>query len=215
MRHPEILLCRAATVLVAAAVALAACSSAPPIRLHTLMPIEPPERAASLDGAPPFAIVLEPIRIPVQVDQAQWLVRLPDGSVAVLEQERWVSPLRDEIRQALLESLVVRYAAVEARAASRGAAPPWRVAVDILRFDSAPGREARIEGAWTISGAGADSRVTRCEWLVRESAADGMPALAAAHRRALERLGAGIGESLRRLARGEPAGACPAREASP
>ena len=202
-------------MVAAAAVALAACSSAPPIRLHTLMPAEPPERAVPADAAPPLAIVLEPIRVPVQVDQAQWLVRLPDGSVAVLEQERWVSPLRDELRQALLESLAVRYGAVEARVAARPAAPPWRVAVDILRFDSAPGREARIEGAWTLTAGGADLRVTRCEWLLRERAGGGMPALAAAHRRALERLGTGIGETLRRLARGEPGVACPARDAAP
>jgi len=82
------------------------------------------------------------------------------------------------------------------------------VAVDVRRFDSLPGREARIQGSWTITGSDARSS-SRCEWLIREPAAGSFPALAAAHRRAVSRLGAAIGQALGRLRRGEAAG-CPA-----
>jgi len=149
---------------------------------------------------------LEPIRVPVQVDQPQWLVQLDDGTMAVLEQERWASPLRDEFQQALLEELIVGQGAIDVRT-HPGAGPVATVAVDVRRFDSLPGREARIEGSWTITGGDARSG-SRCEWLIREPAPGSFTALAAAHRRAVSRLGAAIGQALGRMRRGEAA-ACP------
>ena len=183
--------------------ALAACSaSAPPVRLYSLMPAEPAARDAS---RAPIAIALEPIRVPAQVDQPQWLVRLPDDSLAVLEQERWASPLGDELRQALLEELAARYGAVEGRATV--GTPVLRIGVELRRFDSIPGQEARIEATWTVAASGAAPPL-RCEVLLREPAAAGMPALAASHRRAVVRLADAIGESL--LATRATAPACPA-----
>ena len=163
--------------------------------------------AAPRPGAATIPIGLEPIRIPAQVDQAQWLIRLPDEALAVLEQERWASPLRDEFQQALLEELIVGQGAIDART-QPAPGTVARVAIDVRRFDSLPGREARIQGSWTITGSDARSG-SRCEWLIREPASGSFPALAAAHRRAVVRLGAAIGEALARMRRGEAA-SCPA-----
>ena len=200
---------RSFTVLaLAALLALCACStSAPPVRLHSLMPAEPSPREPALRGAPLF-VVLEPIRLPAQVDQPQWLVRLPDETLASLEQERWASPLRDELRQALLEQLAARFGVVEGRSTVPAAAPPLRVALDVRRFDSVPGREARLEGSWTVAAAGAAATL-RCTLLLREAAAGGMPELAAAHRRAVVRLADSIGASLVAVQAASPA-PCPA-----
>ncbi|MEO5844296.1 MAG: PqiC family protein [Caldimonas sp.] len=196
--------------LVLGLIALAGCGTVAPTRFHSLMPTEIVARpvAPAANGA---AIVLEPIRVPVQVDQPQWLVQLGDDSMAVLEQERWASPLRDEFRQALLEELIVGQGVVDSRTQPAGAAAAARVGVDVRRFDSLPGREARIEGSWTISGGDARTAL-RCEWLIRETAAGSLGALAAAHRRAVIRLGAAIGQALGRARRGEAA-ACPALDA--
>jgi hypothetical protein len=186
-----------------ALLALAACSaSAPPVRLYSLMPVEPVPRDAK---RAPIAIALEPIRVPAQVDQPQWLVRLPDDSLAVLEQERWAGPLRDELRLALLEELAARYGVVDGRA--KAGTPILRVGVELRRFDSIPGLEARIDASWTV-GTGADAPALRCEALLREPAAAGMPALAASHRRAVVRLADAIGDSL--LSMRGTAPACPA-----
>ena len=140
-------------VALAALLALGACSTSapPPIRLHTLMPAEPTPREPAVAGRGPLFVSLEPIRLPAQVDQPQWLVRLPDDSLASLEQERWASPLRDELRQALLEQLAARFGVVEGRSSAPRAAAPLRVALELRRFDSVPGREARIESTWTVS----------------------------------------------------------------
>lgn len=199
-----------APVLAAAAV-LVACASAPAVRHHTLMPAEPPRRADPV--ATPVPIVLEPVRVPAQVDQPQWLVRGGDGAVAVLEQERWASPLVDELRQALLEQWTGRFGATALRGAA-GAPAPLRIGIDIRRFDSVVGREARIDGTWTLTPGDARARPSRCEWAIRESAGAGMPALAEAHRRAVVRLAEGIGSNLAAAARGEPA-RCPPADTAP
>ena len=182
------------------------CASPPVQRLHTLMPMQSVPRASATPAAS-VPIVLEPIRIPAQVDQPQWLVRLPDDSLALLEQERWASPLQDELRQALLEALgAARFAMVEAA----GAASPWRIRLDVRRFESLPGREARIEGSWLLSSGEGRRPSLRCDWLYAEPATASMPGLAAAHRRAVARLAEALGESVLKLSRGEPA-TCPAR----
>jgi uncharacterized lipoprotein YmbA len=189
---------------------LGACGSVPPARVHTLMPDVAARAgaASAANSAAPLAILLAPIRLPAQVDQPQWLIRLPDDSLALLEQERWASPLRDEFRDALLEELIVGFGAVEARGLPASAGAPLRVAVDVRRFDSLPGREARIEGSWSIAAADPRAPASRCEWLIREPAAGSLPALAAAHRRAVVRLADAIGDGLVRARRGE-APACP------
>ncbi len=179
------------------------------MRLHTLMPAEiAPHRNDAAAGGAPIAIVLEPLRLPAQVDQPQWLVRLPDDSLAMLEQERWASPLRDEMREALLQELDAR-GVVEARGPAGSPPGRARVAIDVRRFESLPGREARIEGAWTILPGRPGSEPVRCDWLLREAATPGMPALAAAHRRAVVRLADAIADAVAALRRaGVPA--CPA-----
>ncbi len=193
--------------------ALAACASPLVVHLHSLMPSDvapaAEARARPQPGAP-LAVVLDPIRMPSQVDQPQWLVQLPDGSLASLEQERWASPLRDEFRQAVLESLIVRYGAVELRHLGGGAASAasaLRVGIDVRRFESLPGQEARIEGSWTIAGASSPATPAplpaHCEWFIRERAEGASSALAQAHRRAVARLADGIGVAMVAMKRGD------------
>ncbi len=197
-------------VAVAVAAVLSGCSSAPVVRYHTLMPGDVPSRAAASSSS--IAIVLEPVRVPAQVDQPQWLVRLGDGTMAVLERDRWASGLGDEFRLALREQLIAGHGATEARLGS--GAGPIRIGVDVRRFDSIASREARTEGTWTLVGSEAGgAHVFRCEWFIRESAEAGTMSLAAAHRRAVARLGDAIGEALRKFSRNEPP-SCPGGDAS-
>jgi len=197
-------------VIALGVVTLGACGTPPPTHFHSLMPLDVESRPRATASAPGAVIVLEPIRVPAQVDQPQWLVQSGD-SVALLEQERWASPLRDEFHQALLEELIVGQGAIEARTLPAPATAPLRIAVDVRRFESLPGREARIAGSWTITGSGSRAASSRCEWQIREAAPGPLGALAAAHRRAVARLGTEIGQALARLRSGEAA-ACPALE---
>lgn len=177
------------------------------------MPGEVASRPVAARPAAGAVIVLEPVRIPIQVDQPQWVVRLPDDSVAVLEQERWTTALRDEFQAALLEELIAGHGMVDARTQPTPGPAPWRIAVDVRRFESLPGREARIEGSWTLQGtASGRSAGSRCEWLLREPAPGSIAELAPAHRRAIARLADAIAQAIGRAARGEPAACPPADE---
>ncbi len=115
--------CHRFALLTCAALALIACGTPPVTHFHSLMPAEIGARATT-PAASGIVVVLEPIRVPAQVDQPQWLVQLPQGSAALLEQERWASPLRDEFRQALLEELIVGQGVVDARTQPGVVAPP-------------------------------------------------------------------------------------------
>ena len=144
----------------------------------------------------------------------------PDGSLASLEQERWASPLRDEFQQAVLETLIVRYGVVELRRSAdpaTDAARALRLDIDVRRFESLPGQEARIQGSWTLASAAtvapARPASVRCEWLIREPAAGPLSALADAHRRAVRRLAQGIGAAIVAVGRGQPA-TCDAGDAA-
>ncbi|MEO8080639.1 MAG: PqiC family protein [Caldimonas sp.] len=188
---------------VLAAVALVACGSVPQVHLHTLMPVDPPARVASAPEVP--AIYLEQVRLPAQVDQPQWLVRLADGSLVALEQERWASPLRDEFRQALLEQLVRRHGALDARGAGPAPSVYVRIAVDVRRLESLLGREARIEGSWALVPNQGRATPLRCDFLISVPVGAGMDALADGHRHAVTRLADAIAANLPRVGRGAPA----------
>ena len=173
-----------------------------PVRLYSL--IAPVDAASKREAAGPAAgipITLSPIRLPAQVDQPQILVQLDDGSLVALEQQRWASPLPAELREAMLERLTVRYGAVETRTNADLKAQPTDLRVVFRRFESRPGREALIEGTWTmtrggVAGGGDPGRTLSCDWLITEPASGGVPSLAQAHRRALSRLTDQIGQAL-------------------
>jgi len=151
MRNPI----RACSTVLALLV-LAACSSPAPPRYHSLLPAQTQLRAVA--GNSPTAWQLLPVSIPTQVDQPQFVIRRADETFAVLEQERWIAPLGDELRAALSEHL-------GATLGAPGAAPlpgrkDWRIAVDVQRFDSTPGRST-LAAQWTLL-AGSDTPALRC-----------------------------------------------------
>ena len=193
-------------LIVAVGLAVAGCATATAPRYHTLLPAEAPVALAGTVAGSGPAIFLEPVRVPAQVDQPQWLVRRADDSLALLEQERWASPLRDEFRLALREILARRFGAVETRSVAPEL-PLWRVRIDVTRFESMPG-EARMDITWSLIPRSAEAPALRCSMFLRETAAPGMPALADAHRKAVARLGEAIGIAVLALQRGAPA-RCP------
>ena len=181
--------------------ALAGCATPAALRLHSLMP--EPAPAADATG-PPLIIQLGPVVVPAQVDQPQWLVRLPDGTLALLDNERWASPLRDELRAALRETLARRWGVQDAAGAVT-AAPAWRVNLELLRLDSTPAREARLDAQWAIAAVppAAGNAALGCRATLRQAVGAGSVALADGHRRIVARLADRIGRQLRALGRGE------------
>lgn len=188
--------------LIASLALLAGCGSAQPPRYHSLMPAPSPT-ARPVAAAAAFAWELLPVTVPAGVDQPQWVVRTVDGSLAVLEQERWIAPLGEEVRAAVTDRLTQ---VVGAPAASAVPGRRWRIRIDVQRFDSAPGREARIEATWTLTSDAEAAAPLRCRGeFVQPLAANGYLALVKGHQQAATRLADAIGSALEALATGQAA----------
>ena len=199
---------------------LVACAAAPPVRFHSLLPLDAPEREATAGAG--FVVTLAPVSVPPQVDQPQWLLRAGDGTLMLLERERWASPLRSELRAALLDRWLSHWGAAEsppapqAGAASAASATTpaafagWRVVVDVTRFESLPGREVRLDSRWSARPGQAGASSVNCRSLIRESVGEGTLALADGHRRALTRLADDVARHLAALQRGESPACVPA-----
>jgi uncharacterized lipoprotein YmbA len=166
------------------------------------MPAAPVNRAPA--PAASVAWQLLPVRIPAQVDQPQMVVRRSDDTLAVLEQERWIAPLQDEIRAGLTEHLSASLGAPGATPAD--GRKDWRIGVDVLRFDSTPGRSVLV-AQWTLQ-APAGTLPLRCGSSFEQPVGAGVAAIAAGHRLALERLAGAIAPVLMALDSGQPA-SCP------
>ncbi len=188
---------------------LAGCSTQAPPRFHSLMPPTAGVRPAAAAAALP-AWQLLPVSVPPQVDQPQFVVRLADDTLALLEQERWIAPLADEARAALSEHMAVTLGTPGATPAA--GRKDWRIAVDVQRFDSTPGRSTII-AVWSVQ-AGSAAPVLRCRGMYEQGVGAGVPALAAGHRQALQRLGAALASALTALDAGRSVD-CPATTTPP
>jgi uncharacterized lipoprotein YmbA len=193
--------------MAACALALAACASAP---MHYYTLVAPPS-AISAAAIPPAAFQFEllPVGIPAQNDQPQLVVRQGDQGVAVLDGERWIAPLTDEVRGALSANLAHDLNAPDAAGMSSGGKPLLRIKVDVHRFDSWPGSYALLEAAWSIhSTKGAHS--IACTSRISETVGPGYDQLVAGHQRALAELAEQIASVAPAVAAGD-APPCPVR----
>jgi uncharacterized lipoprotein YmbA len=184
-----------AAVSIAACVSLLAACSSTPTQYLTLVP---PAARSAPDSANALGPALLSVTIPSQVDQPQLAIRRADGSMTLLETERWIAPLSDEIRTALSLDL--------ARQWTPGSADGVRVTVDVQRFDSVPGQYALIDAVWTLSVSGAAAQKISCRSSISIPVSAGYPALAKGHQAALEQLAAQIAKQASSLHSG--GGAC-------
>jgi uncharacterized lipoprotein YmbA len=181
---------------------LAGCASAP---VHYLTLVPAANQGPAADGGPLGATVS--VTIPSQVDQPELVIRLADGSMGLLESERWIAPLRDEIRVALTLALAQQWAAAPAaQDARRPAFPAARVNVDVQRFDSVPGQYILFEAVWTLTRPDAPGNKTVCRSSIRNPVGNvGYTALAIAHQAAIKELASQIASQALNLQANKPA----------
>jgi uncharacterized protein len=182
-------------VIVSAAI-LSACASAP-THYYTLLP--PADNAAIAHAD--VAISVDPVSVPPENDQPQWLVRIGRGEVAVLDSERWAAPLGDELRAALSDDL----GRLLGTAAPAGSQHVYRVRVQVRRFESMPADHVSIEADWRIERTGTPP--LNCASRVSEQVEPGYPAIALGHQRALAEISTQIATAVRGMESGNPA--CP------
>ncbi|WEN16587.1 PqiC family protein [Rhodanobacter sp. AS-Z3] len=195
------------SLLMAASLLLTACASAP-MHYYTLVaPMDgmaaPTTNAASL----PFELL--PVGIPAQVDQPQLVVREGGQGMAVLGSERWIAPLGDEVRSALSSDLARELLSQDVSGLPAGDKPMLRIKLDLRRFDSQPGGQALIEGAWSVRLLhGAHPATLSCTSQISEPVGPGYPALVQGHQQAIARMATQIAAVGRALGAGE-APTCP------
>lgn len=188
------------------ALALGACSSAP-VHFYTLV-----KPAAPVDGAAAaaFAIAVQPVSLPAQVDMPQLVVRQGPGALALIESEQWIAPLSDELRAALAAELGARLGVVDVYRLPRNAAVPvYRIQFDVQRFESTLAQSARIEALWTIQPPEKNSPQVTCASRVSESVGEGYAALVEGHQRALAKIAENIAQVFTSAKPPNALGACP------
>jgi uncharacterized protein len=176
------------------------CTSAP-VHYYTLAP--PPDR--NLPAAQtPIAIDVRVVHIPPQLNRSELMVRTGPTEVTLLDNERWTSPLRDEIKDALRLELQSRLGRMIGR-------PPaftsLILALDVRQFEAELGQYALLEASWSATLAATDrrsagSRTTTCTFQADEKILTGYAGMVEGYQREIAALADAIAAALMGRANG-------------
>ena len=129
------------------------CTSAP-VRYYTLTP--PPAKALPASQAT-LVIDVRVVRIPPQLNRSELMVRTGPTEVTILENERWASPVNNEIEDAVRLELQDRL----------GRMTGWRPAfakltldIDVQHLDAELGRYALLAASWSAAFSATGQRST-------------------------------------------------------
>lgn len=192
--------------IAALALVLGACGSVPPVRYYTLVPPAGGE-AGGAPAAQPFKFELLPVSVPAQVDQPQMVVRQGGQGVSILQGQRWIAPLGDEVRGALSADLSRDFRAQDVTGLPTEGASVVRIKLDVRRFDSVPGSYAYVDAAWSVRPLKGGEPLA-CTSRISETVGEGYDALVQGHQQAINRLAGQIGAAAGAVAAGQVA-RCP------
>ena len=175
-----------------AAVVAAGCASAPS-KFYTL------DATAKSDGGADahFAIVVGPITVPAEVDRPQFTVQSAPNRVTIDEFNRWAEPLNEGIARVVAADLATLLGTSRVVAVPlANFDPAYRVAIDVQKFETVPGKLVRVDALWVIRKTAGGTLSGRT--VAEEPVADGSyDALAAAHSRALAKVSTDIAAAIR------------------
>lgn len=186
-----------AGLLVALAAMLAACGGTP-VR-ESFYTLSAPAAGAAPQSSGP-AIFVGPVSVPESVDRQQMVLRTGANQVEISEQYRWAEPLKSAIPRVIGETLSRELGTSRVLTSRSAAALPvdYRIAIEIQRFDSSLEEGATIDALWTITATQGGTRRTGRTRVTQPVASHDAGALAAAHSRALDRIGGDIAAALKK-----------------
>lgn len=190
MRHLIVL------AAVGAIAALAAACASPASHFYTLNAVTTPAAISS-----DLSVVVGPVSVPAVVDRPEIVVSTGPNQVRLDEFNRWASPLQNNISRVVAENLVAMLGTprVALFPQTLSADVAYRVAIEVQRFDSAPGEAAVLDAVWTVRRT-KDGRTETGRTTVREAVQEnGYDALVAGHSRAVARLSRDIANAVRAL----------------
>jgi uncharacterized protein len=174
----------------------AACTSAP-IRYYTLIP--PPDKPLRAAQAT-LAIEVRVVHIPPQLDRPELVVRTGPTETTLLDNERWASPMKDEIKDAMRLEL-------QRRLGGMTGLPSFTLDIDVQRLEAQLGRYALLEASWSgrLSSAGqppTGARVATCTFRADEEIHSGYAGMVEGYQREIAALADAIVAGLTDSARG-------------
>lgn len=172
----------------------AACTSAP-IRYYTLTP--PPDERPRAEEAT-LAIDVRVVHIPPQLDRLELMVRTGPAETTLLENERWTSPMKDEIKNAVRLELQHR---LDGMTGLPSSLTKLTIDIDVRRLEAELGRYALLEASWSagLSGEGQPSggtRVMTCAFRADQEIRTGYAGLVEGYQREVAALADAIASGL-------------------
>ncbi len=184
----------AGIIFLTALVLTAGCASSPQ-RFYTLNSTPAPQATQHAS----YAVSVGPVSIPAVVNRPQIVVRTDPHRVSINEFDRWASPLKDDIARVIVENLMTLLGTTQITTfpSTFASDTSYRCSVDILRFDSEPGKAATLDALWNVSSI-KDGPLQHGRTTISEPVQGrGVDALVAAHSRALGKLSAEIAAAIR------------------
>jgi len=185
------------TAIAAAALALAGCASTPPSSFYALTATATSSSSTTVPG---YGVSIGPVTVPETVDRPQLALQVSANQVALDEFHRWAEPLASGIAQAVAENLrrLLGTSRIAATPGVVGGSPKYRVALNVVRFESSLGNSAELDILWTIENASGNALRTGRSAIVQPAGA-GYDALVAAHSQALARVSEDIAAAIRSI----------------
>jgi uncharacterized lipoprotein YmbA len=166
------------------------CSSAP-VRYYTLTP--PPDKAVPASKTS-FAIDVRVVHTPPQLKRAELMVRTGPSELTILENERWASPVNDEMKDALRLELQRR---LDRPSGFRPAFTKLTLDIDVQQLEAELGQYALLQASWSATLSATDPRsggaqVTACNFQAEEKIRSGYAEIVEAYQREIAALAEAI-----------------------
>ncbi|MEQ1559328.1 MAG: PqiC family protein [Methyloglobulus sp.] len=133
------------------AIVLTGCSSGPDVQFYVLEPLNS-TNSTSVEAAKAHTIGIGPVSVPTLLEHRQIITRLSNNAVQISESQQWAEPLPDNLQHTLTRNLATLQPGHIIRSY------PWdihgmvdlQIVIDIIRFDTTPGKSANLEANWSI-----------------------------------------------------------------
>jgi uncharacterized protein len=181
--------------------AMCGCRSAP-ITYYTLTPADRGGTTAE-SGRPTIKAILVLRSLPAGIDTTQILIRTDDTRFRVEESGRWVAPLGDELRGALVDALRHQYGIVVLDNARHNDGPVPRIDLTVRKFDVAEGSSITLAVDWALANPGHEpSSSLSCQAEFTQTSAGTVSGVVAAGQGAVLKLSRVLGAAIEASSKG-------------
>jgi uncharacterized protein len=162
------------------------CTSAP-VRYYTLTP--PPDKTLPASETT-LAVDVRVVHTPPQLNRLELMVRTGSTEMTLLENERWASPVTDEIKNAVRLELQRRLGRTTG---VRPAFTKLKVDIDVQHLEAELGQYALLEATWSAALSATDqrsngARVTTCTFQSNEKIRTGYAGIVEGYQREIAAL---------------------------